>query len=117
MNKTLMIMVVLACGFGVSRAQQIDVTRLDKIGAVTSFAKTEKGITINCADNSQVQLLVLAPDLIRVRASFANPIPMRDHSWAIAKDIWTTTHGMSLRRHRQSRSALLKSKPLCANRL
>jgi len=33
---------------------------------------------------------VLAPDLIRVRASFAKPIPARDHSWAIAKESWNT---------------------------
>src|SRR5205807_8555653 len=33
---------------------------------------------------------VLAPDLIRVRASFAKPIPSKDHSWAIAKEDWET---------------------------
>src|SRR5215471_5168780 len=91
MNKTLMIGIVLACGFAIGRAQQIDVTRLDKIGSVTSFAKTEQGITLSCADNSQVELTVLASDLIRVRAAFAKPIPMTSHSWAIAKDRWTTT--------------------------
>src|SRR5215510_2468906 len=89
MNKFLLVIVVLACGFGIGRAQQIDVTRLDKIGAVTSFTRTEQGVTLSCADNSQVELRVLAPDLIRVRAAFAKPIPMRDHSWAIAKDSWT----------------------------
>ena len=71
-------------------AQEIDITRLEKIGPVTSFVKTEKGITLNCSDKSQVQLTVLAPDLVRVRASFAKPIPTRDHSWAIAKDNWET---------------------------
>src|SRR5256886_5198015 len=71
-------------------AQEIDVSRLEKIGPVTSFSKTEKGITLNCRDNSQVQLTVLAPDLVRVRASFTKAIPARDHSWAIAKENWAT---------------------------
>src|SRR5215813_13020684 len=71
-------------------AQVIDVTQLDKIGDAMSFVRDERGITITCRDNSQVQLMVLAPDLIRVRASFAKPIPGRDHSWAIEKDDWRT---------------------------
>ena len=71
-------------------AQEIDVSRLEKIGPVTSFSKTEKGITLNCRDNSQVQLTVLAPDLVRVRASFTKAIPARDHSWAIGKENWET---------------------------
>jgi len=71
-------------------AQEIDVSRLEKIGPVTSFSKTEKGITLNCRDNSQVQLTVLAPDLVRVRASFTKAIPARDYSWAISKENWET---------------------------
>ncbi len=71
-------------------AQEIDVTRLEKIGPVASFGRTEKGITLNCRDNSQVQLTVLAPDLVRVRASFTKAIPARDHSWAIGKENWET---------------------------
>src|SRR5436309_3088282 len=43
-------------------AQEIDVSSLEKIGPVTGFTKTEKGITLNCRDSSQVQLTVLAPD-------------------------------------------------------
>jgi alpha-glucosidase len=74
----------------VVEAQEISVSSLEKIGAVKSFVKTDQGITLNCADNSQVQLVVLAPDLIRVRASFTKPIPFRDHSWAIAKENWET---------------------------
>src|SRR5882672_9675206 len=74
----------------VVEAQEISVSSLEKIGAVKSFVKTDQGITLNCADNSQVQIVVLAPDLIRVRASFAKPIPSRDHSWAIAKENWET---------------------------
>src|SRR5437588_9984563 len=71
-------------------AQEVDVSSLEKIGPVTGFVKTEKGIRLNCRDNSQVQLTVLAPDLVRVRASFTKAIPARDHSWAIGKENWAT---------------------------
>ena len=74
----------------VCAAQEIDIAKLEKIGAVSNFTRTDKGITLNCRDNSQVQLTVLAPDLIRVRASFAKSIPTIDHSWAIAKENWET---------------------------
>ena len=67
-----------------------DITTLDKIGPVVSLTKSDKTVTLNCQDNSQVQLTILAPDLIRVRASFTKPIPLKDHSWAIAKQDWTT---------------------------
>jgi alpha-glucosidase len=75
--------------FSVSAAAQ-DITTLEKIGPVVSLTKTDKTVTLNCADNSQVQVTILAPDLIRVRASFAKPIPAKDHSWAIAKTAWPT---------------------------
>jgi alpha-glucosidase len=74
----------------VATASAQDITRLEKIGPVVSFTKSDKVVTFNCQDNSQVQLAVLAPDLVRIRASFARPIPARDHSWAIAKADWTT---------------------------
>src|ERR1043165_4221483 len=67
-----------------------DITTLEKIGPVVSLSKTETGVTLNCQDNSQVQLTILAPDLIRVRATFTKPIPTRDHSWAISKTDWST---------------------------
>jgi alpha-glucosidase len=67
-----------------------DISKLEKIGSVASFTKSEKSVVLNCKDNSQVQITVLAPDLIRVRASFGKPIPQRDHSWAIAKTSWDT---------------------------
>ena len=67
-----------------------DVTKLDKIGAVVSFTKSERAVVFNCQDNSQVQLTLLAPDLVRIRAAFAKPIPAKDHSWAIAKTDWPT---------------------------
>lgn len=73
---------------GLSKAQ--DITSLEKIGPVVSFSKTEKTVLFNCRDNSQVQLTVLAPDLVRVRVSFGKPFPSRDHSWAIDKQNWTT---------------------------
>ncbi len=68
-----------------------DITTLEKIGPVASFTKTERGVTFNCRDNSQVQVSVLAADLIRVRVSFAKPIPTKDHSWAIARNDWSPT--------------------------
>jgi alpha-glucosidase len=71
-------------------AQEIDVTRLQKIGDAVGFVRNERGITVNCRDDSQVQITVLAPDLIRVRAAFTKDIPARDHSWAIAKENWTS---------------------------
>ncbi|HEY5074959.1 MAG TPA: DUF4968 domain-containing protein, partial [Pyrinomonadaceae bacterium] len=70
--------------------QAQNITSLEKIGAVASFTKSEKGVTFNCRDNSQVQVTVLTPDLVRVRASFAKSIPTRDHSWAVAKENWET---------------------------
>jgi alpha-glucosidase len=87
--KNILIVVLCLFGLGVTTRAQ-DVASLEKIGPVVSVAKSAKGVTINCRDNSQVQLTVLAPDLIRVRASFAKPIPARDHSWAISKENWDT---------------------------
>jgi alpha-glucosidase len=67
-----------------------DITTLEKVGPVVSLVKSDKAVTLNCKDNSQVQLTILAPDLIRVRASFTEPIPAKDHSWALDKQDWTT---------------------------
>jgi alpha-glucosidase len=77
-------------GLGVVLASAQDVTHLEKIGPVVSIEKSSKAVTFKCGDQSQVQLTILAPDLIRVRASFTKPIPTRDHSWAIARDDWST---------------------------
>jgi alpha-glucosidase len=88
MNK-LAIICVLLLALGLSSHGQ-DIASLEKIGAVASFTKSEKGVTFNCRDNSQVQVTVLAPDLVRVRASFAKSISTRDHSWAVAKENWET---------------------------
>ena len=85
------LLVTLACVVtSVVVAAGQDITALDSIGPVASFQKTENSVTFNCRDKSQVQLTILAPDLIRVRAAFAKSIPRKDHSWAIAKDDWTT---------------------------
>lgn len=55
-----------------------DITNLEKIGPIVSFTTTQKAVTLTCWDNSQVQLTVLAADLVRVRTSFGKPIPSRD---------------------------------------
>ncbi len=68
-----------------------DISTLEKIGPVASFSKTQNAVILVCQDNSQVQLTVLAPDLVRVRASFGKPVPSRDHSWAINKTDWPGT--------------------------
>ena len=81
---------ILCCLLGlVATTRSQDITKLEKIGPVTSFTKSEKAVVFNCQDNSQVQVTVLAPDLVRIRASFSKPIAARDHSWAIAKTDWT----------------------------
>ncbi|HEY8185836.1 MAG TPA: TIM-barrel domain-containing protein [Pyrinomonadaceae bacterium] len=67
-----------------------DITQLERIGSVVGFTKSEKAVIFNCQDNSQVQITLLAPDLLRIRASFAKPLPVKDHSWAIAKTDWAT---------------------------
>src|SRR5574338_200296 len=67
-----------------------DITALEPIGHVTTVSKSDKSVTLTCQGNSQVQLTILAPDLVRIRASFTKSIPTRDHSWAIAKTDWST---------------------------
>jgi alpha-glucosidase len=82
---------VVCCLLGcVAAIRAQDITRLEKIDPVASFARTQNGITLTCRDNSQVQLTVLAPDLVRVRTSFGKPISSRDHSWAIERTNWPT---------------------------
>jgi len=72
----------------VKAATAIDVTGLAIIEPLASYTSTRDTVTIACRDQSQVRFYILAPDLIRVRASFRTPIPARDHSWAIAKTAW-----------------------------
>src|SRR5215211_2256249 len=76
---------ILLCA---TAAAQDIVSGLEPIGPISSFTKNEQAVTFDCQDGSQVRLYVLAPDLLRVRASFRKALPARDHSWAIAKDSW-----------------------------
>ena len=87
--KRILTILLCLCGLVLAIHGQ-DITSLEKIGAVVGYTRSNNGITFNCRDNSQVQLIVLGPDLIRVRAAFAKPIPARDHSWAIARETWET---------------------------
>ena len=50
------------------------------------FHNNPETVVFNCQDKSQVQVILLAPDLVRIRVSFGKPIPAKDHSWAIAKN-------------------------------
>src|ERR1044072_3682654 len=85
MNRLLALIAILGAA---TTALAQDINTLENTGPVVSVQRTDKGVTLNCHDNSQVQLTMLAPDLIRVRASFTKPIPATDHSWAIAKQDW-----------------------------
>jgi alpha-glucosidase len=88
MNK---IVATCVCLFALALSTQAqDITSLEKIGPVVSFTKSDNGVTLTCRDKSQIQLTVLSTDLIRVRASFAKPIPAKDHSWAIERETWET---------------------------
>ncbi len=69
-------------------AGAMDLTNLAPIGSMASYTAARDSVTILCRDQSQVRLYILAPDLIRVRASFGAPLPARDHSWAIDKTTW-----------------------------
>jgi len=69
-------------------ATAVDLTGLSPIGPVTSFTRTDTAVMLACADQSEVQISLLAPDLVRVRASFRKKLPAADHSWAIAKTSW-----------------------------
>jgi alpha-glucosidase len=71
--------------------QATEITKMASIGPVSSYARSVNAVTIRCADNSQVQITILSPDLIRVRAVFGKPIPAQDHSWAIARTKWEST--------------------------
>src|SRR5215213_10481435 len=87
--KKLAALFILALAFSAS-ASAITFDGLERIGPVSSFARNESAVVLNCQDNSQVVIRVLAPDLVRVRASFRKPMPERDHSWAIDRTSWET---------------------------
>jgi alpha-glucosidase len=72
----------------VQAATAADLSGLASIDPLASYTSTRDTVTVVCRDHSQVRFYILAPDLIRVRASFRAPLPSRDHSWAIAKTAW-----------------------------
>jgi alpha-glucosidase len=77
------------CLFGIATvAAAIDLTGFVPIAPLASFTSARDSVTVTCIDQSQVRLYIMAPDLIRVRASFGKALPERDHSWAIAKTSW-----------------------------
>src|SRR5436190_14482689 len=75
---------IAACG----TVQAADFETLTSIGDVASYSTTAERVVFNCSDGSQVELTVLAADLVRVRASYGKSLPARDHSWAIEKLNW-----------------------------
>lgn len=87
-RELLLAICLLACLTETNRA--IDFNGLEPVGPIKSHTKTDSSVTFNCRDNSQVRVQVLAPDLVRVRVAFRQPLPARDHSWAIAKEQWAT---------------------------
>src|SRR5262249_37576507 len=58
------------------------------IGPIVPWTRTAKTVSFICGDRSNVQISILAPDLVRVRTAFGKLIPSRDHSWAIDKTSW-----------------------------
>ena len=66
----------------------LDLGGMKSIGKTATVRKSPDGVLIECDDLSQVQLKVLAPDLVRVRASFTKALPKQDHSWAIERTDW-----------------------------
>lgn len=69
-------------------ARTLDEAGLQPVGAAAKTIRTERGVTVACADGASVALTVLAPDLVRVRTLFARQTAAPDHSWAIAKTDW-----------------------------
>ena len=66
----------------------VDFTGLPAVGDVTAVTRTERGVNLACADGATVQVVVLAPDLVRVRTLFAGQPAAPDHSWAVARTDW-----------------------------
>ena len=88
MNKSFLSLCCLAIVLCSGVEAQDIVNGLEPIGPVSSFTRSETSVTFNCQGGSEVRISILAPDLIRVRASFGKALPARDHSWAIAKESW-----------------------------
>lgn len=77
---------LLTCATGFA----IDLSGLEPIGPIANYIRTDAAVVFNCDDKSQVQITILAPDLVRVRAAFQKPLPPPRHSWAVAKTDWQT---------------------------
>jgi alpha-glucosidase len=89
MNKLLVSLGCLFISLYAAAVEAQDIVRdLEPIGRVTGLTRTETEVTFDCAGQTQVRLSILAPDLVRVRASFNKPLPVTDHSWAIAGQSW-----------------------------
>ena len=73
---------------GPTAAPALDWSGLQPVGAVVTATRTDRGVSLACADGATVTLTVLAPDLIRVRTRFAGQPAASDHSWAIARTDW-----------------------------
>jgi alpha-glucosidase len=71
-----------------SAAPALDWSGLQSVGPVVSVTRTDRGVSLACADGSTVNLSALAPDLVRVRTLFAGQPAAPDHSWAIARTDW-----------------------------
>lgn len=79
----------LLCGlvwFNVCQA--LDWSGLVPIGPVDAVVRSAQGVDFACADGSILQVTVLAPDLVRVRARFPGQSEQPDNSWAIARTQW-----------------------------
>ena len=83
-------LLALVLSVGVRAAAQ-DITQLEPIGSVAKVERSQNAVTLACNDGSQVQLTILAPDLIRVRAIFGKQQAAKDHSWAVIKEDWPAT--------------------------
>jgi hypothetical protein len=66
MKRLLLLLVCALVPCGGIHAAEFD--SLEGIGDVTDYSTTATGVVFNCRDGSQVQITVLAADLVRVRA-------------------------------------------------
>ncbi|MFA6435398.1 MAG: glycoside hydrolase family 31 protein [Elusimicrobiales bacterium] len=68
----------------------VNIDSFSEIGPVSGFTRSGAAVTFSCKDGSRMRVSILAPDLVRVRASFGKDLSERDHSWAIDKTAWET---------------------------
>ncbi|MBK9991619.1 MAG: glycoside hydrolase family 31 protein [Verrucomicrobia bacterium] len=70
------------------RLQGFETQGLVPIGRVVSASNIEQGLMINCAGGSTVQIIIMADDLVRVRARFTGQPVGQDRSWAVVRTEW-----------------------------